>query len=265
MNTHYHNPYTTDLTSPHSPVPEFRSQAANGDHNHNHNHPHPGHPGGPHPGHPHHPPNHPHPHPHPHPVYGGPPHPHSAPVHHHHQQHHNPQAVQVCSGCNSKIVDRWFLRCLERNWHNNCLKCTACGATLADIGATCFTKPGMILCKNDYVRLFGQSAACAACSQMIPPSELVMRAGSAGGQGGGPGSGGPGPGAGPSSQVFHVKCFACSKCGLQLVSGDRYYLLGGAVVCEQDWHKFIKGSGISTQAQTTVRKGKVGRPRRSRD
>lgn len=92
-------------------------------------------------------------------------------------------------------------------------------------------------------RLFGNSGACAACGHTIPASEFVMRAGAA-------------------PHVFHLKCFACSKCGAQLVQGDRYYLLAGSLVCEQDWHKLLKGSAVSGPA---VRKGKVGRPRRSRD
>jgi hypothetical protein len=53
------------------------------------------------------------------------------------------------------------------------------------------------------------------------------------------------------------------------VPGDRYYLLAGSLICEQDWHKLLKGSGVAggttTSTGTGVRKGKVGRPRRSRD
>ncbi|KAJ1530720.1 hypothetical protein ONE63_005581 [Megalurothrips usitatus] len=89
--------------------------------------------------------------------------------------------------------------------------------------------------------------------------------------GGGP-LGGPGAPPTPSAPsplyVFHLKCFSCSKCNSQLVPGDRYHLLGGNLVCEQDWHKLMKGgaaAGVPTAATTGVRKGKVGRPRRSRD
>uniref|UniRef100_A0A1B6CPF1 LIM zinc-binding domain-containing protein n=1 Tax=Clastoptera arizonana TaxID=38151 RepID=A0A1B6CPF1_9HEMI len=146
---------------------------------------------------------------------------------------------------------------LDRYWHNGCLKCSCCGAMLADIGSSCYTKGGMILCKTDYIRLFGSTGACSACGQTIPASEFVMRAGA-------PVAGGGGP---PAHHVFHLKCFACSKCGAQLVPGDRYYLLAGSLVCEQDWHKLLKGSAASGAATTGtgVRKGKVGRPRRSRD
>ena len=101
-----------------------------------------------------------------------------------------------------------------------------------------------------------------------------MRAGNGPGQGGAPG-GGPQQQQQQQTQqhgghqVFHLKCFTCSKCGAQLVPGDRYYLLAGSLICEQDWHKLLKGSGVAggtaTSTGTGVRKGKVGRPRRSRD
>ncbi|XP_071445395.1 uncharacterized protein [Hetaerina americana] len=205
---------------------------------------------------------------------GGPPyhHPHQQsphPQHHQQQQQHhhhlnnsnsnnnnnNNGTVKVCAGCGGKIVERFLLHALDRYWHNACLKCTCCGATLADIGGSCFTKAGMILCKQDYLRLFGSTGACAACGQTIPASEFVMRAGP-------PQSGGGGPNhASNPTGVFHLKCFACSKCQAQLMPGDRYYLLAGSLVCEQDWHKLLKGAA----ATTGVRKGKVGRPRRSRD
>jgi hypothetical protein len=112
--------------------------------------------------------------------------------------------------------------------------------------------------------MFGISGACSACGQTIPASEFVMRAGIS--PGGGPQQQTQQPG---GHQVFHLKCFTCSKCGAQLVPGDRYCLLAGSLICEQDWHKLVKGSGVAggtaTNAGTGVRKGKVGRPRRSRD
>nr|CAI5856913.1 unnamed protein product [Callosobruchus analis] len=103
-------------------------------------------------------------------------------------------------------------------------------------------------------RLFGSSGACSACGQTIPASEFVMRCG--------------GPGAQQQHQpqpphVFHLKCFMCSKCLAPLVPGDRYYMLSGSLVCEQDWHKLLKSTAAAQQPP--VRKGKVGRPRRSRD
>lgn len=126
MNPHYH-PYS-ELSSPHPPSPD----------------------GGPYPslnGHP---------------PAGYAPHPHHASQHHgqHHGQHHlpphhnnnNSPALKHCAGCGGKIVERFLLHALDRYWHNGCLKCTCCGAMLAEIGTSCFTKGGMILCKTDYTR-----------------------------------------------------------------------------------------------------------------
>lgn len=160
-------------------------------------------------------------------------------------------------------------------------------------------------------RLFGSSGACSACGQVIPANELVMRVGP-GPAAPGPGGGGPSPGG-----VYHVKCFSCTKCQTQLMPGDRYAVIGGSLLCEQDCHKMIKNNnnnnnnsntnnnnnnssqGIMTSGGVVgsgtggtgtgpagvpagvttgsgggggggggggpVRKGKVGRPRRSRD
>ncbi|CAH2233994.1 jg9897 [Pararge aegeria aegeria] len=96
--------------------------------------------------------------------------------------------------------------------------------------------------------MFGSSGACAACGQAIPASEFVMRTNA------------------PQQplHVFHIKCFACSKCGSHLMQGDRYYMLAGSLVCEQDWQKLMKNTNAATPG-APVRKGKVGRPRRSRE
>ncbi|ETN65284.1 hypothetical protein AND_002951 [Anopheles darlingi] len=58
--------------------------------------------------------------------------------------------VKHCAGCGGKITERFFLHALDRYWHNSCLKCSCCGAMLADIGSSCYTRSGMILCKADY-------------------------------------------------------------------------------------------------------------------
>lgn len=161
----------------------------------------------------------------------------------------NNNNTKICAGCGAKIVERFLLHALDRYWHNGCLKCSCCAVMLADIGTSCFTKSGMILCKQDYMRIFGNSGACSACHQAIPASEFVMRCGDSIPQAGNP------------PQVFHLKCFQCSKCGAHLMPGDRYNMVCGSLVCEQDWSKLLKTSNVAP----TVRKGKVGRPRRSRD
>lgn len=119
-------------------------------------------------------------------------------------------APRSCAGCGGKIADRFLLFSMERYWHTSCLKCSCCQAQLGDIGTTCYSKGGMILCRSDYIRwaseprgakriledacccvtfvaelttlrfcacrLFGHSGACRACGQSIPANEMVMRA-----------------------------------------------------------------------------------------
>ncbi|MEQ2186348.1 hypothetical protein GOODEAATRI_027573, partial [Goodea atripinnis] len=84
-----------------------------------------------------------------------------------------PPAPRSCAGCGGKIADRFLLFSMERYWHTHCLKCSCCQAQLGDIGTTCYSKGGLILCRSDYIKLFG---ACSACGQSIPANEMVMRA-----------------------------------------------------------------------------------------
>ncbi|CAB1412454.1 unnamed protein product [Pleuronectes platessa] len=118
-----------------------------------------------------------------------------------------------CAGCGGKIADRFLLYTMDSYWHSRCLKCSCCQAQLGEIGTSCYTKSGMILCRNDYIRLFGNSGACSACGQSIPSSELVMRA---------------------QGNVYHLKCFACSTCRNRLVPGDRFHYINGSLFCEHD-------------------------------
>ena len=104
---------------------------------------------------------------------------------------------------------------------------------------------------SSYFRLFGVSGACSACGQNIPPSEFVMRAATLS----------PDQHQHHLDYVYHVKCFSCTKCQNRLVPGDRYALIGGSLVCEQDCQKLLKNNSLPT----SVRRGKVGRPRRAKE
>ncbi|MFT7819029.1 LIM domain transcription factor LMO4-like [Arapaima gigas] len=58
-----------------------------------------------------------------------------------------------CAGCGGKIADRFLLYAMDSYWHSRCLKCSCCQAQLGEIGTSCYTKSGMILCRNDYIRI----------------------------------------------------------------------------------------------------------------
>ncbi|XP_062515055.1 LIM domain only protein 3-like [Corticium candelabrum] len=120
----------------------------------------------------------------------------------------------VCAGCGTGIEDRYLLFSLDRYWHQGCLRCSCCHTALAAEGSTCYVKADQILCKKDYLRLYGRNGVCSLCAQSIPASEMVMRC---------------------RDRVYHVGCFQCGYCRRPLTTGDRYYLVGGQLVCETDF------------------------------
>ena len=73
------------------------------------------------------------------------------------------------------------------------------------------------------------------CSQSIPSSDMVYRA---------------------QGSVYHIKCFVCVTCRHPLQPGDRYGLINGSLVCEQDYPKLAKGQGqVPLPARTTHKVG----------
>nr|CAD7430421.1 unnamed protein product [Timema monikensis] len=93
--------------------------------------------------------------------------------------------LRVGCGC------RYLLKALDLFWHEDCLKCGCCDCRLGEVGSTLYTKADLILCRRDYLRLFGNTGHCAACSKVIPAFEMVMRA---------------------RNNVYHLECFACQQC-----------------------------------------------------
>jgi hypothetical protein len=90
--------------------------------------------------------------------------------HSHHHHHHNNSnsgggggvgnlnggsggnnSTNICSGCGQRIFDRYYVLAVDRQWHNECLKCHRCGIVLSN-QLTCFARDGLILCKDDYYR-----------------------------------------------------------------------------------------------------------------
>ncbi|XP_059622702.1 LIM/homeobox protein Lhx9-like [Phlebotomus argentipes] len=121
-----------------------------------------------------------------------------------------------CAGCNKVITERFLLRALDLFWHEDCLKCGCCDCRLGEVGSTLYTKANLILCKRDYLRLFGTTGYCAACNKVIPAFEMVMRA---------------------KSNVYHLECFACQQCNHRFCVGDRFYLCDNKILCEYDYEE----------------------------
>ncbi|KAI1282032.1 LIM domain only protein 3 [Halotydeus destructor] len=127
----------------------------------------------------------------------------------------NSSTPLICYGCKKPIKDRYMLNALNHIWHEDCLKCSCCDCRLGEVGSTLFIKTDLILCKRDYLRMFGSSGVCSACSNKINAYEMVMRT--------------------KGDQVFHVECFACQKCNHRFCVGDKFYLSGNQVLCEFDY------------------------------
>ncbi|KAL8563733.1 Protein with similarity to mammalian ELMO [Nucella lapillus] len=120
----------------------------------------------------------------------------------------------MCSACKKTIRERYLLKALDQLWHEDCLKCSCCDCRLGEVGSTLFAKANLLLCRRDYLRLFGTTGYCAACNKMIPAFEMVMRA---------------------RGNVYHLECFACQQCNHRFCVGDRFYLCDNKILCEFDY------------------------------
>ncbi|XP_071382217.1 LIM homeobox transcription factor 1-alpha-like [Centroberyx affinis] len=120
----------------------------------------------------------------------------------------------VCAGCHRLIRDKFLLRVTDGLWHEECVRCAACGDALRN---SCFLRDRKLYCKRDYADLF--AVRCGGCAEAISPAELVMRAGAA---------------------VFHLRCFTCSVCSCRLQTGDRCVLREGQLLCaREDYHQCL--------------------------
>ncbi|XP_041365202.1 protein apterous-like [Gigantopelta aegis] len=131
---------------------------------------------------------------------------------------------QECSGCQKKITERFLLKALDQYWHEDCLKCSCCDCRLGEVGSTLFTKANLLLCRRDYLRLFGTTGYCSACSKIIPAFEMVMRA---------------------KNNVYHLECFACQQCNHRFCVGDRFFLCDNKILCEYDYEERMVFANMS--------------------
>ncbi|XP_004555078.1 LIM homeobox transcription factor 1-alpha [Maylandia zebra] len=127
----------------------------------------------------------------------------------------------VCAGCHRLIRDRFLLRVTDGLWHEDCVRCAACGDALTN---SCFLRDRKLYCKRDYADLF--AVRCAGCTEAISPAELVMRAGAA---------------------VFHLRCFTCSVCSCRLQTGDRCVLREGQLLCAREGYHQCLASPSSSE------------------
>ncbi|XP_042881644.1 insulin gene enhancer protein ISL-3-like isoform X2 [Penaeus japonicus] len=129
-----------------------------------------------------------------------------------------------CGGCGKRINDRYLLKAVDLYWHEDCLKCGCCDCRLGEVGSTLYKKANLLLCKRDYLRLFGTTGHCAACNKVIPAFEMVMRA---------------------KTNVYHLECFACQQCNHRFCVGDRFYLCDNKILCEYDYEERMVFANMS--------------------
>lgn len=128
----------------------------------------------------------------------------------------------VCSGCHREISERYLLRALDQHWHEDCLKCNACECRLGEVGSILYQKANQILCKRDYLRMFGKIGVCGVCQKRIEAYEMVMKA---------------------QQNNYHLDCFSCSTCNHRFCVGDKFSLIDNRIFCEYDALLF-KGSSL---------------------
>lgn len=136
-----------------------------------------------------------------------------------------------CAGCGKKIIERFLLKALDLYWHEDCLKCGCCDCRLGEVGKTLYTRANLILCKRDYLRLFGSTGFCAACNKGIPAFELVMRA---------------------KRNVYHLECFACQQCNYRFCVGDRFHLCDNKILCEYDYEERLVFASMANSSSTNL-------------
>ncbi|XP_066940271.1 LIM/homeobox protein Lhx9-like isoform X2 [Macrobrachium rosenbergii] len=125
------------------------------------------------------------------------------------------QEEVICVGCGGRITERWFSKTQEGVWHSDCLRCWECHQPLEE---KCFAKHGHLYCREDYFRIFG-CGRCGRCGLDIAPQELVMRA---------------------RHHVFHLHCFTCASCHVQLHKGDHFGMRDGAVYCRPHYELILQ-------------------------
>ncbi|KAI1285408.1 Rhombotin-1 [Halotydeus destructor] len=142
----------------------------------------------------------------------------------------NTTTMPVCAGCSKNISERYLLKALDQLWHEDCLKCSCCECRLGEVGSSLYTKGNLILCKRDYLRMFGSTGVCSACHKTIPAFEMVMRA---------------------RGNNYHLECFACQKCNHRFCVGDKFYLHENQILCEYDHEEVVNNGGHNLGNLTT--------------
>ncbi|KRY32038.1 LIM homeobox transcription factor 1-alpha [Trichinella spiralis] len=125
------------------------------------------------------------------------------------------QTNACCVACKMPINDRFMLNVAGNFWHERCLVCSICGLELS-LAPSCFLRDGKVLCRGDYLRIYGSK--CAKCALPLNPSDFVQRS---------------------QDRIFHMNCFGCSICGKLLQPGDEYVRQNEQILCRGDFESLV--------------------------
>ncbi|XP_069999971.1 LIM domain kinase 1 isoform X1 [Penaeus vannamei] len=107
------------------------------------------------------------------------------------------EETTTCAGCMNVIEDDEFFSALGQDWHTDCFRCSACDVTLS---SWYFEKDGLLFCKNDYWKKYGE--ACQDCGEIITGPVMVA-----------------------GDHKFHPECFVCTSCSAYIGDGESYALV----------------------------------------
>lgn len=144
------------------------------------------------------------------------------------------ETLEKCSVCGNPILDR-ILRATGKPYHPSCFTCVVCGKSLDGIP---FTVDAMnqIHCIEDFHKKF--APRCCVCELPIMPEdgeEETVRVVAL-------------------DRSFHVRCYRCEDCGLQLSSeaeGRGCYPLDDHILCKNCNAHRIRLTCYSTNVMTT--------------
>jgi hypothetical protein len=114
-------------------------------------------------------------------------------------------SIPVCAGC-EKLIFNEYIQALDRFWHPECFRCSACGEAIkSDFN----TRRGKIYHSECYQKKF--AIICAACNQPIVGHYISAM-----------------------GKKWHREHFTCSHCG-QIIEANTFYLHDNKPYCQQDY------------------------------
>ena len=138
----------------------------------------------------------------------------------------------VCLNCGLPILETFVLKLKGFSYHEHCLCCSVCKAPLGE-AEKCFFRDGNIYCKDDFINNFGTK--CAKCDIKLNPTDWVRQV---------------------DKLYFHLDCFSCSGCNIQLATGDDFGLKNGKLLCKTHFLEIPKDAPEpETKSRGQKRKG----------